>query len=73
MKVFLSPNPGYGSTGWSNDIDDQGVYNAASPNYEYDASGNLIMDNAECIEAITWDLYRKVEGIALMKSGVNRL
>ena len=71
MATYNSPNPGYGSTGWSNDIDDQGVYNAASPNYEYDASGNLIMDNAEGIEAITWDLYGKVEGIARTTSAAN--
>ena len=71
IKVLLSPNPGYGSTGWSNDIDDLGVYIAASPNCEYEASGNLIMDNAEGEEAITWDLYGKVEGIALTITAAN--
>ena len=55
---------------YNTDIDDQGNFIAYVPNqgtsfedlnnYGYDPSGNLVRDNAEGIEAITWSVYGKV-------------
>lgn len=43
------------ATAYPDDIDNQ-----APVNYSYDASGNLISDNAELIDSIKWNAYGKV-------------
>lgn len=46
------------SGNYPNDIDDQGA-----GNYDYDAIGNLIRDNAEGIANIEWTVYGKVKKV----------
>src|SRR5690606_20020306 len=46
------------SGNYSVDIDNQ-----SSNNYQYDAIGNLIKDNAEGISPITWNVYGKISSI----------
>ena len=47
---------------FNNDIDDQ-----APNNYTYDAIGNLIKDNAEDIQNITWNVYGKMTSVVNVK------
>lgn len=53
------------SSNYADDIDDQsasyGTY--GSENYEYDPIGNLIKDQTEEIDNITWNVYGKVTGV----------
>jgi RHS repeat-associated protein len=58
----VNDNPGYTSL-MDDDIDDQGAYSATSHNYEYDKIGNLIHDEQEEIEDITWTVTGKVKSI----------
>lgn len=44
-----------GSSNYATDIDNQ-----SSGNYSYDEIGNLIKDNAGCIDSIRWTVYGKV-------------
>lgn len=46
------------SANYGNDIDSQ-----LSENYTYDATGNLIRDNAEGISSIEWTVYGKIKKI----------
>ena len=47
---------------FDNDIDDQ-----TPNNYTYDAIGNLISDNAEDIQKITWNVYGKMTSVVNTK------
>ena len=53
-------------TNYTEDIDDQGIFYATQPNtqnYGYDEIGNLIRDNAEEIQEITWRVDGKVQQV----------
>ena len=57
-----------GTTTISEDIEDQGTFTTGATigtanNYGYDKIGNLIRDDAEEIETITWTVYGKVETV----------
>ncbi len=54
---YVNDNTGY-TGNYSDDINDQ-----AGGNYDYDKIGNLIKDNAEEIENITWSVYGKILAI----------
>jgi photosystem II stability/assembly factor-like uncharacterized protein len=58
----VNDNPGYTSL-MDDDIDDQGTYSATSHNYDYDKIGNLIHDQQEEIDEITWTVTGKVKAI----------
>jgi RHS repeat-associated protein len=51
------------------DIDDEGTFTAAPDqiniqnNYSYDEIGNLVKDNAEEIQQITWTVYGKIKEV----------
>ncbi|PZR26530.1 MAG: hypothetical protein DI535_14065 [Citrobacter freundii] len=53
---------------YAEDIDDQGT-----GNYKYDKIGNLISDEAEGIESISWTVYGKISTIRKVKGGVTTL
>ena len=53
-----TPNANY-----ADDIDDQTAATAATPNYTYDAIGNLTKDVKDSILTITWTVYGKIDSI----------
>ena len=59
-------NDGITNTLFSNDIDDQGVFDPADPtnnNYVYDNIGQLVSDEGETIERILWSVRNKVRHV----------
>ena len=63
-------NDAVAATNYTEDVDDQGGFtptqntiNTAN-NYGYDEIGNLVRDDAENIQNITWNVYGKIESIS---------
>ncbi len=53
------------ATVYTEDIDDQG-----ESNYQYDKIGNLVKDEAEGLQSISWTVYGKIASISKQKAGV---
>jgi RHS repeat-associated protein len=63
-------NDAVAASNYTDDVDDQGSFTPSqntintANNYGYDEIGNLVRDNAENIQEITWNVYGKIESIS---------